>query len=45
MGAGLTDNAARTIGATLTNLQRLSISRCAELGVRALAWCSTKVAS
>ncbi len=45
MGAGLTDNAARAIGATLTNLQRLSISRSAELGVRDLGWCSTIAAS
>lgn len=31
---GLTDAAARVIGGSLTNLERLSISRCAELGVR-----------
>ena len=34
LGTGLTDDAARVIGSSLTSLRRLSISRCAELGVR-----------
>lgn len=33
LGTGLTDDAARVIGSSLTSLRRLSISRCAELGV------------